>query len=270
MMFLRLAIWGLLILGPVLGCGKFWDDETEPTPQAKRSKQRLSEVQEILSEELITGETFVAKVKEGDRLTFRIKGWREKSQFSTYTKTAMATWTQQECPKDFWKDNTPNPGWTPKNRWDEPPVFDLAYHKFLDQCPWVEKSAPCQLRYREKKQSLKELLYPEGSFLAYPLRIVLGGKFHPLRIMAMGHEFFEGELVITKEMLDALGDSEGDLSLDVTNSVPSTLDVGFLWFESCPGRYSASFQVDSHLQTWSEDNFTRNQFQVSVTLETTL
>ncbi len=264
---LGLALWGCEDLEePAQGSQTAANPATE-APQ--------SEIHEVLTEELITTQTFVAKVKAGDKLAFRIKGWREKSQFAVSNKVATATWSQRECSKEYW-ENLPNPGWIPKNHWGKPSMFQPTYHNF-DQCSWVEKSAPCRLRYREKRPSLKEILYPEDDFLAYPLRVVLGDKFHPLVVTSVGREFFEGVLEVTEEMLkgikegpeDASEEALGDLFLDVANPASSTIDVGFLWFENCPGQHALNFAVDSSLQTWSDQNVTRHQFLVSVTLETT-
>ncbi len=263
-----MPVFKLILLGLlVLGC----DDFKEPTPVDTTnsvSESPKSEMQEILTDELVSEKIFVAKIKAGDKVYFKIKGWREKSQFNTFTHRANAHWIKESCQDNSWQDENGDV-WvspSPKKPWINPSLLGPVYHDFdFGGCTYTDQKNVCEMRYRQKGPIHTEPIYPSESFLLYPLRIVLRDKFFPLKITSVGREFFEGVLEVTKEMLEV----SDDLSLEVINPPPLNVEVGFLWFGSCPGRNEPTFKTDTSTETWTDQDFTRNKFLVSVTLETT-
>ena len=276
-----MPVFKLILLGLLLfGCDDFKEPEAEPTETHHVAP--VLEMQEILTDELVSEKIFVAKVKAGDKVYFKIKGWREKSQFRTYTERAESRWTQEKCPDNSSSDNGPivlprtgrlwlNPydlsyqSLPPTGQpWPKP--YGPSYHDFdLGGCTYTNQDSICEMRYRRRTQDFTRPIFPEESFLLYPLKVVLGGNFYSLKITFMGREIFVGVLEVTKEMLEI----SDDLSLEVINPAPGNMEMGFLWYESCPGRHDYTFKMDASTETWVEQDYTRNKFLVSVKLETT-
>ena len=189
------------------------EDVTEEADELERLTTLSEEVGDGV---LIDSETFVDRVKAGDKIFITLRGLRTIPTFSLRDKRGEASW-----------EILPPRG--KKQRLELSPVRPEP----------IRVSGKCIARFRDYVPESKTLFF-DGNPWEYPIRFRIGGVTYPLGdVIEKGYE----ASLIFRVRADML-EGSNELYLVVENGESRDVRVGFIDYGDCKGRKWGGFRSD--------------------------
>ena len=218
----------------IAGCYDFKDYKEINDPVLKEVSRDSSEKDslEILNEKEIIDETFIASVRQGDKIIINAYGVRSFSRFEVKNKTTQSYWKERICE-----------------------------HLRPHICLTRKKKGECRFRIRKKVDPATELISFND---LYPLHFSIGSQVYGFPNVKIRNEHISSEIIVTKKMIQS-GD---DFYLDVfQESLVNEVRVGFLDFTKCKGKGKNGFRTKYSRKSSTLSVVKKNKFVVSLKIE---
>lgn len=239
-MRLVISIIGLISILTLVGCGKYWDEESPP--EIKEGAQR----EVLIESESLSTEIPLGQQQAGNVLEVYLVGTRHGPQFtSIIDRNYQSRWTKRICIRD--------------------PICRMCDAPKLLECFEHEQRGTCTHKYRERSDDLKSPYIFDQDAINIAVKFRIGNNTYPIGII----KEHQGTKVISRfKLSDEMLSETNEVFLVVSpEPINGKVQTGFLGLGRCDGHGQRSFSSGGPTGSSQIPNQDKVEFKASVVIE---